>query len=264
MFLNSEQGGEVKSIHWFRPFLTSLAALTVLAGCTTTPVETGPPEIPEYPADKVLIDGVRNVGEVISDPWEGFNRTIYRFNYRLDKYVLLPAVAGYQAVTPDFMQQGIHNFFSNLRDITTLINSVLQLNPRKSAETSARIVWNTTAGLLGFIDVASGMDIPSHEEDFGQTLGYWGVSTGPYLVLPVMGPSSLRDGVGVGVDWYVSGEIWDRATSLESWQDWAITLLKIIDTRANVSFRYYELNTPFEYEYVRWLFTTKRQMDIER
>ena len=254
----------MKRINSLRSILMTMAALIVLAGCTTAPVEVGQPVPPEYPADKVLIDGVGNVGDVIDDPWEGFNRVIYRFNYRLDKYILLPAVAGYQAVTPDFLEQGIHNFFSNLQDITTLINSMLQLNTRKSAETSSRIVWNTTVGLLGFIDVASGMEIPRHDEDFGQTLGYWGLATGPYLVLPVLGPSSLRDGVGVGVDWYVSSEIWDRTTDFETWQDWTITLLKIIDTRANVSFRYYQLGTPFEYEYVRWLFTTKRQMDIER
>ena len=244
--------------------LCPLIAATVLTACSTAPVEQGPPIEPVFSAERVLESDVVGADDDIGDPWEGFNRTIYRFNYRFDKYVLLPVVAAYQTVTPDPIEQAVHNFFNNLKDITTLINSVLQLSPRKTAETSSRLVWNTTVGLLGFIDVASAMEIPRHEEDFGQTLGYWGVATGPYLVLPVLGPSSLRDGVGTGVDWYVSGEIWDRATDLETWQDWTITLLRVIDTRANVDFRYYETGTPFEYEYVRWLFTTKRRMDIEK
>lgn len=237
-----------------------------LAGCSTAPVEDGPPVEPVFPVERLFAEDVADqmAVDVIGDPWEGMNRVIYRFNYRLDKYLLLPVVDAYKAVTPDIMEQGIHNFFNNLKDITTLINSALQLSHRKTAETSARLVWNTTVGLLGFIDVASAMDIPRHEEDFGQTLGYWGAGTGPYLVLPLLGPSTLRDGIGTGVDWYVSSAIWDSATDLETWQDWTITLLRIIDTRANVDFRYYDTGSPFEYEYVRWLATTKRAIDIER
>ena len=246
-----------------RAVLFSLLTLG-LGACSTAPIEQGPPIEPVFPAERVLEEDVVGAADDIGDPWEGLNRVIYRFNYRFDRYVLLPAVEAYQAVTPDPVEKAIHNFFNNLKNITTLINSVLQLSPRKTAETSSRLVWNTTVGLLGFIDVASAMDIPQHEEDFGQTLGYWGVGAGPYLVLPILGPSSVRDGVGTGVDWYVSGEIWDRATDLETWQDWTITLLRVIDTRANIDFRYYETGTPFEYEYVRWLFTTKRRMDIEK
>ena len=246
------------------PGLITLITLLGLAGCSTAPVEVGEPIAPEYPADKVLIDDIETVGEVISDPWEGFNRTMHRFNYRFDKYIFLPAVSAYQTVTPDVAEQGIHNFFNNIREIPTFINSILQLNAQKTAETGARMIWNTTLGLLGFIDVASGMQIPRHQEDFGQTLGYWGAGTGPFLMLPILGPSNVRDGIGTGVDWDVSSEIWDRATDLEAWQDWTLTGLKAIDERANVSFRYFETGSPFEYEYIRWLFTTKRQMEIER
>ena len=142
--------------------------------------------------------GTTYLAEEIPDPWEGFNRTMYRFNYRFDKYIFLPAVRVYEAVLPDFAEQGIHNFFNNIRDITTLINSVLQLSADKSAITTQRLMWNTTVGLLGLVDVASKMELPRQQEDFGQTLGHWGVGTGPYLVLPIDGPSNVRDTTGLG------------------------------------------------------------------
>lgn len=252
------------SLDRVRSGIIALIALLGVAGCSTAPIEVGEPVAPEFPADKVLIDDQETVGQVISDPWEGFNRTIYRFNYRFDKYIFLPVVNAYETVTPDVAEKGIHNFFNNIREIPTLFNSILQLNAKKTAETGARMIWNTTLGLLGFIDVASGMEIPRHQEDFGQTLGYWGAGTGPFLMLPILGPSNVRDGIGTGVDWYVSKTIWEGMTDLEAWQDSTLTGLKAIDERANISFRYYETGSPFEYEYIRWLFTTKRQMDIER
>ena len=242
--------------------IASIAAFT-LAGCSTAPLKQGEPEPAIFTPERLLPEDIRSVDP--EDPWQGFNRTVYRFNYHFDRYVFLPVVRGYQWITPDIVEQGIHNFFNNIRDITTLINSILQLSPTKSAETASRIVWNSTLGLFGFIDVASGlMEIPRHQEDFGQTLGYWGAGSGPYLVLPVLGPSSVRDGIGLGVDWFVMSEIRDQATDLESWQEWTLTLLNAIDTRANVPFRYYETGTPFEYDWVRLLYTTKRKMDIAK
>ncbi|MGB5199068.1 MAG: VacJ family lipoprotein, partial [Sedimenticolaceae bacterium] len=141
----------------------------------------------------------------------------------------------------------------------------LQLSPQKSLETASRFVWNSTLGIFGFFDVASNwMEIPRHREDFGQTLGYWGVGSGPYLVLPILGPSSARDAVGLGVDWFVRAEIQDRATDLETWQEYTLTGLNAVDTRANVPFRYFENGTPFEYNWVRLLSITKREMDIAK
>lgn len=251
---------------FLRSGLTALAlsAFLLLSGCSTVPVQVGDTvEEPVFSADRIVPEDFTRA-DTSSDPWEGFNRTMYRFNYRFDKYVFLPAVSAYQAILPGFVEQGLNNFFTNFKQITTLMNSILQFEGGKSAETGSRLLVNTTIGILGLFDWATPMGIPYHEEDFGQTLGVWGVGSGPYLVLPILGPSSVRDGVGLGVDWYVRKEVRDWATDLETWQEWTWTILESIDTRANVSFRYYETGSPFEYEWVRMLYTTKRQLDIEK
>ena len=250
----------------FPATLLLLIGVLVFTGCSTKPVL--PPEgeaiiPPDFSAERVLGKDVEYLqDETISDPWEGFNRTMFRFNYRFDKYVFLPAVNAYQAVTPDVVETGVHNFFRNIQDITTLINSILQLSFEKTMHTTTRLLVNSTIGLAGFINVAN--DVPRSDEDFGQTLGHWGVGTGPFLVLPVLGPSNVRDGVGLGVDWYALTEIRDRTTDLETWQEWTWDILKAIDLRAHTAFRYYETGSPFEYEWVRLLYSTKRQLDVER
>ena len=135
------------------------------------------------------------------DPWEGYNRQVWRFNEALDEAVLLPVARGYRAVVPELVRTGVSNFFGNISDVWSLVNNVLQLKPRESAQTLARVGLNTTVGLLGVIDVASGVNLPRHREDFGQTLGHWGLASGPYLVLPLLGPSTLRDTAALPVDW---------------------------------------------------------------
>jgi phospholipid-binding lipoprotein MlaA len=135
------------------------------------------------------------------DPWEGYNRQVWRFNEALDEAVLLPVARGYRAVVPELVRTGVSNFFGNISDVWSLVNNVLQLKPSESAQTLARVGLNTTVGLLGVIDVASGVNLPRHREDFGQTLGHWGLASGPYLVLPLLGPSTLRDTAALPVDW---------------------------------------------------------------
>jgi phospholipid-binding lipoprotein MlaA len=245
--------------------LVLLIGVVMFSGCSTKPVIPADEAVmpPAFSAERVLGEDVEYLDEmVISDPWEGFNRAIYRFNYRFDRYIFLPAVAAYQTVTPDVVETGIHNFFRNIQDITTLINSILQLSFEKTMNTATRLAVNSTIGLAGFINVAS--DVPRSDEDFGQTLGHYGVGTGPFLVLPILGPSNVRDGIGLGVDWYALTEIRDRTTDLETWQEWSLSILRALDTRANTAFRYYETGSPFEYEWVRLLYTTKRKLDVER
>ena len=252
------------SLHMHQYLL--LLTLTLLLGaCSTAPVLKGDEVIePKFSADRIVGEDVTKLGAEISDPWEGFNRTMYRFNYRFDKYVFLPAVGAYKAVTPDFVERGVHNFFTNFRLITTLINSILQFEGAKAFDTGARLVVNSTAGILGLFDWATPLGIPYHQEDFGQTMGVWGVGSGPYLVLPVLGPSSVRDGIGLGVDSIVRTEIRDSIVDLETWQKVTWGVVDAIDTRAHVSFRYYETGSPFEYEWVRLLYSTKRELDIEK
>lgn len=130
------------------------------------------------------------------DPWEGLNRKVYTFNDTLDRIVLTPVTRAYQAVAPDAVETGINNFFSNLDDVGVAANNLLQFKFVEAGSDAGRILINTTLGLLGWFDVASPLGLTKHDEDFGQTLGYWGIGPGPYLVLPFLGQSSLRDAPG--------------------------------------------------------------------
>jgi len=163
-------------------FVARLAALllgvSILAGCATT-------------ADK-------------PDPWEGFNRKTFAFNEKLDEAVLKPVATGYVKVVPGFAREGVSNFFSNLEDVGTSLNNFLQGKPGEGVSDVGRFVVNSVFGVLGLWDVATPMGLEKHYEDFGQTLGVWGVDSGPYLVLPLLGPSSARDAPAKVVDpsWY--------------------------------------------------------------
>jgi phospholipid-binding lipoprotein MlaA len=142
------------------------------------------------------------------DPLEQFNRGVYVFNDTVDNVLLKPVATGYRAVTPQFVRTGVRNFFSNLDDITVVINGLLQFKIPQALSDTGRFVLNSTVGLLGFIDVATYFGLEKHNEDFGQTLGYWGMGSGPYLVLPFLGPSSFRDGVGRFVDAFYTDVVW--------------------------------------------------------
>jgi len=134
------------------------------------------------------------------DPLESINRSIHSFNEGFDRHVLKPVARGYAWVLPEFAQSGVRNFFANLNDVSVLANNLLQLKPEPSARDFLRLAFNSTFGLFGLLDVASEMGLKKNNEDFGQTLGYWGVGAGPYLVLPFLGPSNLRDTAGLVVD----------------------------------------------------------------
>jgi len=134
------------------------------------------------------------------DPYEGFNRSMYGFNMGLDKYFFKPVSDSYKYITPDFMEIGVSNFFNNLKGINVVLNDVLQGKFEQSASDTGRFLTNTTIGVLGFVDVASELGMQNNIEDFGQTLAVWGVDEGAYLVLPIMGPTTIRDGSAVIVD----------------------------------------------------------------
>jgi phospholipid-binding lipoprotein MlaA len=148
--------------------------------------------------------------ETENDPFEGWNRAMFSFNQKADNYVLRPVAEGYQAITPAPVRKGVSNFFNNLGEPITAVNSVLQAKPDKAARSLTRFVFNTTFGLLGLFDVAGAMGIEREKEDLGQTLAYWGVGSGPYLVLPILGSSNLRD---------LGGRVVDRPLNPVSWQD---------------------------------------------
>lgn len=170
--------------------------------------------------------------DVETDPWEGMNRSIFEFNEGLDRFVAKPVAQGYQAVTPQFVDTGITNFFSNLEDVLIVVNGIFQLKPLQAASDTARFVVNSTVGLLGFFDVASHIGLPKHNEDLGQTLGYWGVGEGPYLMLPLLGPSNLRDSFGLAGDSLSGLSYTDIANTTA--QTYGLFTLKSVDLRADL------------------------------
>ncbi|MBL4739664.1 MAG: VacJ family lipoprotein [Sneathiella sp.] len=197
-----------------------------------------------------------------NDPFEGFNRGVFYFNAKFDKYFFIPITDLYQFVTPDFVETGIHNVFNNIGEITSFGNEILQLKLDDALKTFLRFGINTTLGLGGFVDVATEMGLPEDKEDFGQTLGYWGVGEGPYIVIPIFGPSNLRDGTGLIVDTLAFAYV-DPLT-LDSYRSdhLAIYGIQAVDIRASIDYRYHISGSPFEYEIVRYLISKKRTLDI--
>ena len=156
--------------------------------------------LPVILLSSLMLNGCASTSTNPKDPFEGFNRGMYKFNDTLDKAVLKPVARGYSAVMPTPAKKMVHNFFSNLDDILVTGNGLLQFKFAQAASDFTRVWVNSTFGIFGLFDVAHKLE--KHNEDFGQTLGHWGVSSGPYLVLPFLGPSSLRDGTGLAVDSY--------------------------------------------------------------
>ncbi len=190
-------------------------------------------------AISVFFSGCASTGDP-RDPLESYNRVAFEFNDGFDRYLLKPVSKGYNTVTPDPVIKGVNNFFSNLDDIIVIFNDLLQLKPLQFASDTGRFIINSTLGLAGFIDWASDMNMPKHQEDFGQTLGYWGVPEGPYFVLPFWGPSTIRDTTGVLVDTRYFDPVWqevengfppDRRKQSTSWQ---LAGIKAIDKRASL------------------------------
>lgn len=237
--------------------------LALLTGCAATNTNL-PPEVPAMHSLSEIQD--EHVAQS-PDPWVGFNRSVYKFNYNLDKYLLLPITDGYEFITPTIIQTGVSNVFNNLVDVRNLTNSMFQLQGMESLTTFGRFVTNSTIGIAGIFDVATELGMPVHNEDFGQTLGYWGVEAGPYLVLPVFGPSSVRDAGGILVDSAIRYGIayginiyekMDNEFAIKS----GITAIESIDKRHQEKFRYYGSAYPFEYEMLRFLSGKYRELQI--
>ena len=198
----------------------------------------------------------------VYDPWESWNRRVYHFNYRFDEWVFLPVVEGYRYVTPGFVRSGVSNFFANLGDVPNLLNSLLQFKGKRSLQTSGRLLLNTTIGVAGLWDPATRIGLPKQSEDFGQTLGFYGVPDGPYLVLPILGPSNLRDTGGKVFDFAAESQINYLNVAEVSSDHPEITALRVVDLRHSTGFRYGQLNSPFEYEKVRYVYREARRLQI--
>lgn len=164
------------------------------------------------------------------DPWESFNRGVFRFNDALDRWALKPVAKGYRKVTPDVVENGVHNVFRNLGEVRNLTNNLLQLKMHDAGVDTARFFFNTTFGVLGIFDVATKMGLQRNDEDFGQTLGSWGVKSGPYVVLPLLGPSTVRDTVSLYPDSYTSQYGYINDVPVRN----SMFMLNMVDTRASL------------------------------
>lgn len=190
----------------FSGWAAATLAIAVLQGCAT-----GPQANP-------------------ADPLEPFNRSVYSFNEGLDRAVLKPVATAYQDITPSPVRTGVTNFFANLSDAWSMVNNVLQARPAEAMDSLFRVTTNTLWGVGGIFDVATELKIPRHKEDFGQTLGTWGLASGPYVVLPLFGPSSVRDTAGLVVD--MQGDLVSQSSNVPVRN--SLKSLNLVDTRANL------------------------------
>ena len=194
------------------------------------------------------------------DPYEGFNRAMFKFNDTVDEYALKPAATAYRNVLPSFVQTGINNFFGNLSDVWTTINDALQGKGQATLSDGTRVVMNTTIGIVGLFDIASENGFQKHKEDFGQTLGAWGVPSGPYLMLPLLGPSTVRDTAALPAD--IKGDIWGYKEPVYL-RNIGIGV-RVVDVRANLL----DASTLLEdaaldrYEFIRDGFLQRRESQI--
>ncbi|SDJ97425.1 phospholipid-binding lipoprotein MlaA [Pseudomonas delhiensis] len=192
------------------------------------------------------------------DPWESVNRPIFVFNDTLDTYALKPLAQGYQKVTPNFVQDGVHNFFSNIGDVRNLVNDLLQGKLEHAGVDTSRLLFNTTFGLAGFIDVATRMGLQRNDEDFGQTLGYWGLGSGPYVMLPLLGPSTLRDAPSKIPDAYTGMYPYIDDVSVRN----SIRAVDVVDTRADL-LKSEKLISGDKYTFIRNAYLQNREFKVK-
>mgnify|MGYP006295617931 FL=1 len=166
------------------------------------------------------------------DPFESMNRAVFTFNENADEYVIKPVAEAYQFVLPDFVRTGVTNFFSNIGDVFVAVNNLLQGKPGNAANDIGRFLVNSTIGILGLFDVATEAGLEKNKEDFGQTLGVWGVPSGPYVVLPLFGPSSVRDTAGLALD--IKTDFILNSNQLNHDQKVGSTVLRVVNQRANL------------------------------
>jgi phospholipid-binding lipoprotein MlaA len=195
-----------------------------------------------------------------SDPWERMNRSTYAFNDAMDRAVLKPVAKGYVRFVPRWMRTGVSNFLSNLAYPTTIVNDLLQLKFMDAVSDTTRLVLNTTFGLAGFLDPASKAGLPRNDEDFGQTLGHWGVPAGPYLVLPFLGPSTLRDAPSLYPDYLTDGRHYLGTNRVQ----FAFLGVSIVDKRASLLPADAALQGAYDpYAFMRNAYLEHRQYEVK-
>jgi phospholipid-binding lipoprotein MlaA len=221
---------------------TGESPVTATASATT---DTEPPEPAERPTAGQL-----------ADPWESFNRAMFSVNQVLDSDLIFPLTSAYVGLVPSLVRQGVTNVFNNAEDLWSAVNNLLQGKPDKSVMMTFRFAWNTVFGVAGILDMATELGIERFPEDFGQTLGVWGVKPGPYLVLPFFGPSTLRDAIGLPLDVAASPAYGINQGSFRP----VTTALQILDTRSQFldATRVLDALALDKYSFVRDAFLSRR------
>jgi phospholipid-binding lipoprotein MlaA len=236
-----------------------LSAVVLVAGCATTP--------PANPAKYQISDFEAQGAErplAVSDPIVSVNKGLYRFNYNFDRYLFLPVVNTYEFILPNYVEQRVSNFMDNIGEFGNFTNGVLQLKPKSAGVTLSRFLINSTVGIAGLWDPATHWGLQRQDEDFGQTLGHYGVGNGPYIVLPILGPSNLRDTTGLVADAATFSVV--DPLNFDHNEEWELPYqgVRAVDARHRQPFRYYKSGSPFEYEFVRLLYTEKRKLQIAK
>lgn len=222
-----------------------LVSVVVASGCASTP------QRPLVAGD----DPTQKAERINPDPWEGFNRKVFVFNDTLDGWILKPIAKGYQFIAPDPVEVGVSNFFTNLGEVPSALNNVLQWKWKKVGNNTGRFLLNSTVGLAGLFDVAKYTGLKRKDsESFGQTLSHWGVGAGPYLVLPLMGPSTLTDTLSTPVDWYSQPLSYYENEEVR----YALVGLNLIDQRAGL-LEAEELISGDRYTFIRQAFLQRRE-----
>ena len=231
----------------------AFAAAAAIAADRSGESAAAPPPLPVEPQDAPSM--------MTYDPWERLNRFIYRFNARFDEALFLPAANAYRRL-PSPVRAGVHNFLDNLTEIDSMVNYALQGRIGYGVRSAGRFALNSTLGIGGLFDVAKKLNLPPAQTGFGTTLATWGMHPGPYLVLPLLGPSTVRDAVGFVGDFGTSYAI-NIANLYRGNASWGLDAANGVDERANISFRYYASGSPFEYETIRFLYVRKRLIEDE-
>lgn len=227
-----------------------LFSLALVAGCATPPPAADQETLAEW--------------EQTNDPLEPMNRAVFGFNQAVDRALLKPLARGYRAAVPAFGRERVHDFLSNLRSPLVLANDVLQGDADRAMQTLMRFAFNTSFGIGGLFDVASPGGIPYHDEDFGQTFAVWGIGEGPYLVLPIIGPSNPRDATGLVVEWLSDPFTNYMDNTGRDWAIWTRTGVVGIDKRESLldTLEEVERTSLDYYSSIRALYRQRRDTDI--
>ena len=247
----AENAAAVESAAAFAAAAATASAAASEAGRTGQDTQAMPP--PLTPSDAPSM--------YTYDPWERLNRFVYRFNARFDEAVFLRASNAYRRI-PSPIRSGVHNFFGNLSEFDSVINYALQWRLKLGMRSLGRFIINSSFGIGGLFDAAAKLKLPAAPTGLSTTLARWGMHPGPYLVIPFLGPSTLRDGIGFIGDYGTSYGI-DIARLYRGNVSWGLGGVNAVDQRSNVNFRYYSTGSPFEYENIRFLYVRKRLIEDE-